>query len=235
VTVTTATPLTRLANRTGGVAGLLLAAGYVVIIGLYSVVGAPPDGDGQAWLDYLAGKQGAWWAIGGLSVATDVLYLPIAGALVLATWRLAPVAVVSGATLLGLFVFLDLAVTWTNYAALIGMSWGVSAGVAGPDLFAAAIYPAAVLASPLFAVYAILVPSLGILLFSIGLLRHPSGRIAGWVGLLTGILGTITVVGAFAVDDLGLLAIPTSVLTAVWVVVVGVGLLRGRYDARVEA
>lgn len=99
----------------------------------------------------------------------------------------------------------------------------------GPGVIAAATYPAAVLDSPLFAVYAILVPSLGILLLSIGMLRHPAGRLAGWLGVLTGIFGTVTVVGAFAVGALGTLAIPTSVLTALWVVAVGVELLRGGY------
>ena len=232
--VTTSASQADQSDRIGGVSGLLLGAGYVVIIALYASVGPPPEGDAQAWLEYLDGKQAAWWAIAGLSVFTDTLYLPIAFAMVLALRHLAPVAVIAGATLVALFVVLDLAVTWTNYAALIGMSWAVSAGTAGPEIIAAATYPAAVLDSPVFAVYAILVPALGILLLNVGLLRHPSGRLAGWLGVLTGILGTVSVVGAFVIGELGLLVIPTSVLTAVWAVVVGVALLGGRYGAPVE-
>ena len=48
--------------RWGGIAALLLAAGYVAIIPLFAWVGAPPA-TGEAWFRYLPGKTTAWWVI----------------------------------------------------------------------------------------------------------------------------------------------------------------------------
>src|SRR5262245_3162145 len=73
--------------RVGGICALVLGAGYVAIIPLYAQVGAPPSG-GQAWLEYLAGKTTVWWAILGLSVLTDFLFVPVALALYAALERI---------------------------------------------------------------------------------------------------------------------------------------------------
>jgi hypothetical protein len=69
--------------RFGGVAALVLGVGYIIIIPLYAHVGAPPSG-GEAWFKYLPGKTTGWWAILGLCVFTDYLYVPVALA---RTWR----------------------------------------------------------------------------------------------------------------------------------------------------
>ncbi len=66
--------------RWGGVAALALALGYIIIFPLYARVGAPPSG-GEAWFKYLPGKTTIWWAILGLSVFTDFLFVPVAFAL----------------------------------------------------------------------------------------------------------------------------------------------------------
>jgi hypothetical protein len=50
---------------------------------------------------------------------------------------------------------------------------------------------------------------------------------------VTGVLGGVAVLGGLAAEGLGLLAIPASILTAAWFVVVGYRLLRlpvGRAD-----
>ena len=52
--------------RWGGIAALLLAIGYVVIIPLFAWAGAPPA-TGEAWFRYLPGKTTVWWAIIWLS------------------------------------------------------------------------------------------------------------------------------------------------------------------------
>lgn len=69
--------------RAGGISAFVLALAYIISIALYAYVGAPPSG-GEAWLKYLAGKTTVWWAILGLSVLTDFLFVPIAFALYLA-------------------------------------------------------------------------------------------------------------------------------------------------------
>jgi hypothetical protein len=67
--------------RVGGISALLVGVAYVITIGLYVRVGAPPTGGGEARLQYLVGKSAEWWAILGLSVFTDLLFVPLALAL----------------------------------------------------------------------------------------------------------------------------------------------------------
>src|SRR5215469_13891053 len=62
--------------RVGGLSALLLGIAYIATIPLYLSVGAPPSG-GEARLHYFVGKTTVWWAILGLSVLTDVLFVPV--------------------------------------------------------------------------------------------------------------------------------------------------------------
>lgn len=118
-------PSPRLLSRAGSLSAVALATGYVAIMALYVAIGAPPTAT-ATFLDHLARHSGAWWAIVGLSVFTDLLLLPVVAALIVTSGRYAAVEAGEKATLLG-----------------------------------AATYPAAVLGSPLFSAYAILLPSLG--------------------------------------------------------------------------
>lgn len=69
--------------RAGGISALALGIAYIVIIALYVPIGAPPSG-AEARLAYLARNTTAWWAILGLSVLTDFLFVPIAFSLYIA-------------------------------------------------------------------------------------------------------------------------------------------------------
>ena len=143
----------------------------------------------------------------------------------------------AGAGLLALFAILDLAITWPSFASLITLAGQHAAAVDDAEraaIVAAANYPASVLESSLFAVYAILVPAVGILL--IGLVMR--ARTSLWRGhRLAGrgrraYLGIVAVVGPLAWSPLGTLAILTSVLTLVWILLAGIRLLRlDRADA----
>jgi hypothetical protein len=131
--------------------------------------GAVTSGGGQVWLEYLEGKTAVWWGIAGLSILTDLLFVPIVAALYLALRGLNRIVLLAGAALLGLFVIVDLAVTWPNFASLITLGAELDAAAAEAEraaIVAAATYPAAVLDSSLFAVYVLLVPALGILAIS---------------------------------------------------------------------
>jgi hypothetical protein len=66
--------------RVGGISAIALGIAYIVIIGLYVPVGAPLKG-AEARLAYMAGHTTIWWAIVGLSVLTDFLFVPVALAL----------------------------------------------------------------------------------------------------------------------------------------------------------
>jgi hypothetical protein len=209
-------------------AAVVLAALYVVITALY-VTASPLPTEAGARLTYLAGHEPSWWAIVWLSVVTDLLYVPVAVALYVALGTLNRNAMLAGAGLLVLFVILDLAVTWPNYAALISLS-GEYASAAGDTqraaLVATATYPAAILDSSLLAAYVILVPGLGVLAIGFVMLRSTFGRIAAYLGIATGLAGIAAVVGPVVYEPLGTIAVLAAVLTLVWFAVVGFRLLR---------
>jgi hypothetical protein len=130
---------------------------------------------------------------------------------------------------LALFAILDLAVTWPNYAALITLSGQYAASTDDArrvGIAVAADLPAAILGSSLFAVYAILVPSLGILVLGWVMRQGRFGQGTAYLGVLTGILGIVAVLGPYLLPALGAVVILTSILTALWVLLVGIRLLR---------
>src|SRR5215831_16750939 len=98
--------------KVSGVSAIILVVSYIIIVVLYTVAGVPPRG-GQEWLEYLTGHRTEWCLILGLSVLTDLLFIPIAYALYVALKDINRDAVLAGTSLLILFVVLDLAVTWT--------------------------------------------------------------------------------------------------------------------------
>jgi hypothetical protein len=222
----TATPVdmdARWMYRVGGIAAVVLAIGYLVTLPLYASVGAPPDG-GEAWLAYAAGKTATWWAILGLSVLTDLLFVPVACALFLALQRSGRGLMALATACVLLFVVLDLAVTWSNYAALISLADDHAPAATearrAADV-AAATYASAVLSSTLAGVYSIAILSLGILLTGLVMRRGSFGTPAAWLGIVTGALGIVSVVGPVLVGALGAAVIVASILTTAWVLVVG--------------
>ncbi len=216
--------------RIGGVAALLLAAGYIAIIPLFAAVGAPPSG-AQARLDYHATNTATWWAIVALSVVTDLLFVPVSIALYTALRRSSEPAMLLATVFITLFVVLDLAVTWPGYAALIGLGQQYAAATTVDQravLVAAAGYPSAVLGSPLQAIDSILTLSIGILVTGAVILRGALGRAPGIAGIATGLVGMASVAQTAVTGEVSPLAIAASLLTIVWLVLVGRGLVRSR-------
>jgi hypothetical protein len=215
--------------QVGGVSAIALGVCYLVITGLYIAMGgAVPSGGGDAWFDYLDGQAAIWWAIVGISALTDLLFLPVSAALYVALRPVNQAVALIGAGLLALFAVLDLAVTQINFAALITLidEYAATTDQAHRAAYvAAASYAAAVLDSSLFAAYAILVPGLGILALGL-VMRGTFGRVTSWVAILTGIGAIVSVVGALLWSPLGTVAIFTSILTTVWVFLVGYRLVR---------
>jgi hypothetical protein len=214
--------------RVGGVSALAIGIGYIIIIGLYVPIGAPPDG-AEARLAYLAGNTNLWWAILGLSVLTDLLFVPLALSLYLVLKGIHRSAMLIAVACVGLFVVLDLALTWTNYANLIALSSSYAAAandIQRAVFVAAAYYPTAVLESSLLFVYNTLTLSVGILITGLVMLKGIFGKSTAYLGLVTGILGIVAVVGSFFTTALSITTIITSVLTTLWVLVVGYRLFR---------
>ena len=173
---------------------------------------------------YVAGNTRTWWAILGLSVLTDFLFVPVSLALYLALKGVNRSAMLLATACVGLFVVLDLAITWTNCEALITLSGKYAAAANDAQkaaAVAAAIYPSAVLESRLLFVYNSLTLAVGILMTGFVMLTGIFSRSTAYLGLVTGILGIISVVGPFFVSALSLTIIVTSILTTVWVLFVG--------------
>ncbi|MBW7882140.1 MAG: DUF4386 family protein [Caldilineaceae bacterium] len=214
--------------RVGGISGIVLGIAYIVIIALYIPIGAPPSGT-EAQLAYLAEHTAVWWAILGLSVLTDFLFVPVALALYLALRGINRDVMLVATAFVGLFVVLDLALTWTNYAALITLSGDYAAATddAQRALFvAAANYPSTVLASNLLFVYNSLTLAVGILMTGLMMRKGIFDRSTAYTGLATGILGIVAVAGSFLPGPLDMTIIIASILTTVWVLLAGYRLYR---------
>ena len=214
--------------RVGGMSAIVLSMSYIIITVLYVMGGALPSG-GEEWLKHIAKHTLEWKAILGFSVLTDFLFVFVLWSLYWALKEINRNATLAGIGFVGLFVVLDLAVTWPNYSSLISLS--TKYAIATNDtqrmaFVAAANYAYGVLSSSLFAVYAILVPALGISIIGLVMLKGTFSKVTAYLGVVTGILGIISVVGPFFLTALGMVAIITSVLTTVWVLFVGFKLLK---------
>jgi hypothetical protein len=215
--------------RVGGLSAIVFGIAYIAIIALYVPLGAPPSG-AEAWLAYITGNPRAWWAILGLSVLTDFLLVPVALALYRALKGTNKYAMQAATAFVGLFVVLDLALTWTNYAALIALSGNYAAAANEAQravLVAAAQYPSTVVDSNLIFVYNSFTLSMGILLASLVMLKGIFSKSTAYLGLVTGILGIIAVASSFFASPVsGVAIIMASVLTTAWSLLSGYRLYR---------
>jgi hypothetical protein len=214
--------------RVGGICALVFGIAYIIIIALYVPIGAPPSG-AEARLTYMAGSPTVHWAILGLSVLTDFLFVPVALSLYLALKGINRNAMLIATACVGLFIILDLAITWTNYGALITLGGNYAAATNDAQravIVAEATYPSVVLGSSLLFVYNTLVFAVGILITGFVMLKGIFSKSTAYLGLIAGILGIVSVVGPFFVSALSATIIFTSVLVTVWVLFVGYSLLR---------
>lgn len=206
----------------GGMASLAIGVVYIVIIVLYASVGVPPVG-GEARLEYLIGKTTLWWAIVGLSVFTNFLYVPVALSLYFALKSLNRTAMLIGGAFIGLFVILENAVNWTIYGALILLSEGYATAVNEVQkaaFIAAATLASAVLESPLAAVWAIGTLSFGFLVIGFVMVKGVFNKLTAYLGILTGILGIAAVAGV------SIAVILNALFATVWLFFVGYRLLK---------
>ena len=208
--------------RIGGISAISLGVAYVIIFPLYARVGAPPSG-GEAWLTYLVGKTTVWWAILGLSVLTDFLFVPVAFSLFFALKDVNRNTTLLATAFVGLFVVLDLALTWSNYAALLTLSGGYAAATSDAQratYIAAANYASAMLGSRLFVVYAIAVLSFAILMIGFVMLKGVFSKTTAYLALITGVLGIVSVAGW------SVTIILNAIFATIWILFVGFGLRR---------
>lgn len=208
--------------RGGGLAALAIGLAYLVIIALYASVGVPPVG-GEDRLEYLLGKTTAWWAIVGLSVLTNFLYVPVAFALYFALRNVNRFAMLIACAFIGLFIILENAVNWTSYGALLVLSEQYAAATSESTrmiCIAAATHVSAVLESPLAAVWAIGTLSFAFLVIGFVMLQSAFSKVTAYLGVVTGVLGIIAVAGV------SMAIILNAVAATAWLFLVGRELYR---------
>jgi len=224
MTSVSANPDGRWLHRVGASSALVIGISYIVILPLFARVGVPPTG-GEIWLKYLQGKTTIWWTILALCVLTDFLFVPLALSLYIALHQVSRSAMLLATALVGLFVGLDLAVTWTNYASLLSLSGSYAAAtndVQRVGYIAAANYASAVLASHAQVFYSIV--DLAFAIFIIGFVMLKANGIfsktTAYLGLAAGLFGILSATGFFVTVMLH------TILLTVWIFFVGHGLFR---------
>lgn len=213
--------------RIGGVAALLFSVAYIFIIVVYVPIGKPNGA--EAWLLSMSSHSQNWWTILILSVLTDMLLIPITLSLFNLLERNNKVAMLFAITFIGLFILLDMALTWTNYASLISLSGDYMAAkdeIQRMLFLTAATYPASIVDSNLLFFYNTFTLSIGILIAGFVMRKEMFDQAAAYTGIATGILGIVAVFGPFLNSALSGAIIIASLLTTVWIFIVGVKLLK---------
>jgi hypothetical protein len=225
--------------RLAGVAGVVIAAGYLIAIPVYALVGDQPAADIEVQLAYFADHAAGWWSIVVLMVVTDLLYVPVYFGFYASLKHINRGLVAMGVAFAAfLFVILDLAVTWTGYSTMIVVGSDYVAATSQAQqaaMVAAAAYPAAILQSPILGTYAIVIPALGALLVGLVMLRGVFSRTTAYLALAMGVVG-ILYVGSFFIDSLAALRYLTGLLAVPFYLLAGVRLYSlGRQRGRLRS
>jgi len=225
MTVNVADPDGKWLYRVGGISALVIGIVYIIIFPLFAHVGGAPSGGGEVWLKYLEGKTTVWWAILGLSVFTDFLFVPVALSLYVALERVNRNAMLVATAFVGLFVVLDMSVLWTNYASLLTLSalhTAATTDVQRASYVAAADYASAVLASHTEVFYSIVDLSLAILIIGFVMLKAKGifNKTTAYLGLAAGIFGIVSIAGFFVI------IIINALLVTLWLLFVGYRLFK---------
>lgn len=210
--------------RMSGIAAFVLVVGYFLTFPIYFWVGDQPAIGVEAQLAYFAEHAGGWWAIVFLMVFTDLLIVPIFFGIYTALKHVNKgLMLVALAFKAFLFVILDLAVTWTAYSTMIisGVKYSTVASEAqGAALVAGAAYASAMLDSPLFGTYAILIPSLGVFFAGLVMFKGVFNKATAYVALAIGLTG-ILFIGSYFIDSLSVFRYINALLAAAFYLLAG--------------
>lgn len=208
--------------RMGGVSAVALVIGYFLTFPLYAIAGVAPLG-AEAQLLHFAPHTMEWWGILWLMVFTDLLYVPVWLGLFQALKGTGRNLMLLALVCQGLFVVLDLAMTWPNYAALFALSANYASAndIQRTALVAAAGYPSAILDSPLLRIYAILIPATGILLSGFVMLKGIFHKGVAYLGWAVGVTGILAAAKPIFPDALGTMHIINAWFATFWFLAVG--------------
>jgi hypothetical protein len=209
--------------RVGGIAAIAFGITYLVIIVLYVPVGLPTGA--EDWLKSLAEHTTRWSAIIALDVLTDFLLVPFALSLYLALKGINKSVMLTATAFTGLFIILDLPLTWMNIASLHGLSSQYAAATNDAQrevIVTAAMVPSSIVESNLLGVYNSLTLAIGILMTSLVMLKGIFNKATAYVGVATGILGIVAVTSSFFASTVSTVSIIlAALLTMVWALFAG--------------
>lgn len=206
--------------RVGGISGIVLGIGYLLTIPVTTLYagGFPPLG-AEARLVFFAGHAAGWWAVTAIMVFTDLLYVPFFLALYHALKGFNKYLMLLAFACTGLFVALDLAITWTSFPSLIILSGNYAAATSDAQraiIVAAAEYPSAIVDSPLSGIYAILFPGLGELLASLAMRKGIFSKTLAYMGMIAGVCGILAGIGPIFIRDLETAQYINASLAMLW-------------------
>jgi hypothetical protein len=215
-----------------GISSIAIAIGYIVITILYVLSGSPLPKDASSWIIYLDGKSCLWWFIIWFSIITDILYLPVTYGLYKLLKKSYKGMMLISFVLFILFVFLELAITWSKYPALLDL---VSRYQGTENNELRTIYMAAIeslsieFQTPVTAFYMIFIPSIAVIVASYVMIKVRVCSIAiSIIGMISGICNSISVIGGYIYDPIELLVIPGSFLQLFWFLGIGITLIKQR-------
>jgi hypothetical protein len=215
--------------RVGGLSALVLGIGYLMTFIVITYAGGFPPPGTEARLAFFAEHAAGWWATTALMVFTDLLYVPVFLALYQALKGINKYMMALALACAGLFVVLDLAVTWTSYPSMIILGGDYAAATSDVQraiIVAAAGYPSAIIDFPLGGIYAIFMPALGLLLASLVIRKGIFSKTTVYLGLIAGISGILAGVGPIFVGALDIAQYINASFAMIWFFFVGWRLYR---------
>lgn len=206
--------------RVGGLSGIVIGIGYLLTIPVTILYagGFPPPGV-EARLAFFAEHAEGWWAVTGLMVLTDLLYVPVFLALYHALKGFNKYMLLLAFACAGLFVVLDLAVTWTAFPSLIILSGNYIEATSDAQraiIVASAGYPSTIVDSPLSGIYAILIPALGLLFASLVMLKGIFRKTLAYMGAVAGVFGILAGIGPLFISKLETFQYINASLALIW-------------------
>jgi len=210
--------------RVGGLSGLVLGIGYLMTFPVITYAGGFPPSGIEARLAFFAEHAAGWWAITGLMIFTDLLYVPVFLALYQSLKGINKYMMLLAIACEGLFIALDLALTWTAFSSLIilgGNYAGATSDTQRAIIVAAAGYPSTIADSPLLGIYTILIPALGLLLASLVMRKGIFNKTLAYLGVIAGISGILAGLGPLFISALETAQKINASLAMIWFFFVG--------------
>ena len=216
--------------RVGGLSAIVLGIGYLLTFPVVIVyAGGFPLPGAEAKLVFFAEHASDWWAATALMVFTDLLYVPVFLALYQALKGINKYMMLLALACEGLFVALDLAITWTAYSSLTALGGVYAAATSDAQrasIVAAAGYPSAITDSPLLGIYIGFIPAVGLLLASLVMRKGIFSKTLAYMGVIAGVCGMLAGIGPIFLGALDTVQYISAGLAMIWFFFVGLKLYK---------